>query len=328
MDAGTGVTVNGADLMRAVTYSAAGAAADVITIGEVEAPVAGAGEVLVRVAAVGLNPVDVKIRAAGHDFGAIRYSDRPGWDVAGTVAAVGPGVTGWAEGDAVFGLARFPEAAHTLAEFAVVPAADLAAAPRAWSPAQAGAAPLAALTAWQALDAAAIGTGGARVLVLGGAGGVGHFAVQLAKARGAHVTATASPQKHAKVAAWGADEVIDYRDQDALAGVAPVDAVIVTVSDALPPLGSIAEGTAVITITGLTADQEAELRAWGADPVQRILVAADGAHLAEIAALADAGGLTVQLDSEYDLTDLAAAQERVETGRVTGKVVVLVDPRG
>ena len=311
--------------MRTARYSAAGPAAEVVSFEDVDAPVAGPGEVLVRVGAVGLNPVDVKIRAAGHDFGAIRYSDRPGWDVAGTVVAVGPAVSGPAEGDAVFGLARFPDAAHTLAELVAVPAADLASAPGAWSAAQAGAAPLAVLTAWQALDAAGVGTGdGARVLVLGGAGGVGHLAVQLAKARGAHVITTASPAKQSLVASWGADEVLDYRDEDALAALAPVDAVIVTVSDTLPPRGAIAEGTAVVTITGFSAEQQAELRGWGADPVQHLLVAADGAHLAEIAALADAGRLTVHLDSEYAFDDLAAAQERVETGRVTGKVVVVV----
>ncbi|SFR67671.1 NADPH:quinone reductase [Microbacterium azadirachtae] len=314
--------------MRAAVYSAAGSAQDVIAVEEVEAPIAGAGEVLVRVAAVGLNPVDVKIRAAGHDFGAIRYTERPGWDVAGTVVAVGPDVEGWSEGDAVFALARFPEAAHTLAEFVALPVSDIAAAPRAWSAAQAGAAPLAALTAWQALDAADVGADdGARVLVLGGAGGVGHLAVQLAKARGAHVIATAGPAKQELVTAWGADEVVDHHDEDALAAIAPVDAVIVTVSDTLPPRGTIREGTAVVTITGYSAEQEAELRAGGADPVRRILVAANGPQLAEIAALADAGRLTVHLDSAYRLSDLAAAQERVETGHVTGKVVVVVDPR-
>ncbi|MDR2322021.1 MAG: zinc-binding dehydrogenase, partial [Microbacterium sp.] len=177
------------------------------------------------------------------------------------------------------------------------------------------------------LDAAGIrADDSARVLVLGGAGGVGHLAVQLAAARGAQVIATASPAKQALVAGWGADEVIDYRDADALAAIGPVEAVIVTVSDTLPPRGSVGEGTAVVTITGFSAAQEEELRGWGADPVQRILVAADGAQLAGVAALAEAGRLTVHLDSEYGFDDLAAAQERVETGRVTGKVVVLVDP--
>ncbi|MDR2323740.1 MAG: alcohol dehydrogenase catalytic domain-containing protein, partial [Microbacterium sp.] len=152
--------------MRAARYTAAGAAGTVVTFDDVDVPAAAPGEVLIRVAAVGLNPVDVKIRAAGHDFGAIRYSDRPGWDVAGTVVDVGDGVTGWAQGDRVFALARFPAAAHTLAELVAIPAADLAAAPQSWSAAQAGAAPLAALTAWQALDAAGIrADDSARVLV-------------------------------------------------------------------------------------------------------------------------------------------------------------------
>ena len=314
--------------MRAARYAAPGAASEVISLVETDAPTPGTGEILVRVVAVGLNPVDVKIRAAGHDFGSIRYSDRPGWDLAGTVVGVGPDVTGWSEGAAVFALARFPDAAHTLADLVAVPVADVAAAPRAWSLAQAGAAPLAALTARQALDAAGVGADSdARVLVLGGAGGVGHLAVQLAAARGAQVIATASPEKQPLVASWGAVEVIDYRDGDALAAIAPVDAVIVTVSDGLPPRGAIREGTAVVTITGYSAEQEAELGGWGAEPIRRILVAANGAQLAEIAALADAGRITVHLDSAYDLSDLAAAQERVETGRVTGKVVVLVDPQ-
>ncbi|GAT75062.1 alcohol dehydrogenase GroES domain protein [Microbacterium sp. HM58-2] len=310
--------------MRSAKYSGPGSAAEVISISEVEIPVAGPGEVLVKVGAVGLNPVDVKIRAAATDFGPIRYTDHPGWDVAGVVSAVGEDAGEWAPGDRVFALAAFPDAAHTLAEYAVVRARDLAAAPASWSIAQAGAAPLAALTAWQALDVAEVGSG-QRVLVLGGAGGVGHLAVQLAKARGAEVIATASPGKQELLRSWGADTVIDYRDEAALAGIERVDAVLITVDDTLPPRGAVADGTAVVTITGLADAQRAQLAGWGADPVTRILVAANGAQLTEIAALADAGELTVHLDAEYGLDDLVAAHERVETGRVTGKVAVIVD---
>jgi NADPH:quinone reductase-like Zn-dependent oxidoreductase len=308
-----------------VKYSGAGPASEVIALDDVAAPEPGEGEVLVKVGAVGLNPVDVKIRAAAHDFGVIRYSDRPGWDVAGVVAAVGPGVQRWAEGDRVFALAAFPEAAHTLAEYAVVRDADLAAVPDAWSTAEAGAAPLAALTAWQALEAAGVREG-QRVLVLGGAGGVGHLAVQLAHARGAKVVATASPAKHDLVTGWGAAEVVDYRDEEALRAVGPVDAVIVTVDDTLPPRQTVVDGTAVITITGLTEEVAQRLGAWGASPVSRILVKADGAQLARIAELADGGDVVVHLDSRFGLDELARAQERVESGRVTGKVVVIVDP--
>ncbi|MBO9625242.1 MAG: NADP-dependent oxidoreductase [Microbacterium sp.] len=311
--------------MRAAQYTGGGPASDVITVVEVPTPEPGAGEVLVRVGAVGLNPVDVKIRAAARDFGIIRYSDRPGWDVAGTVAAVGPGVGRWTVGDRVFALAAFPDAAHTLAEYAVVADADLAAVPSAWSTAEAGAAPLAVLTAWQALEAAGVREG-QRVLVLGGAGGVGHFAVQLAHARGAEVVATASPAKHDLVRGWGAREVIDYRDDQALAAVERVDAVIVTVDDTLPPRQAVAEGTAVITITGFTDDDARLLGDWGASPVSRILVTADGAQLGSVGEVADAGRLIVHVDSSYGLDELVAAQERVESGRATGKVVVVVDP--
>lgn len=311
--------------MRSAKYSGAGAASQVISLVDIETPVPGAGEVLVRVGAVGLNPVDVKIRAAASDFGPIIYSDLPGWDVAGVVAAVGPEVDSWAVGDRVFALAAFPDAAHTLADYAVVAASDLAAAPSTWSTAQAGAAPLAVLTAWQALEAAGV-VAGQRVLVLGGAGGVGHFAIQLAAARGAEVVATASPAKHELLRSWGADEVVDYRDDSALSGIEAVDAVIITVDDTLPPRGAVAAGTAVVTITGLSRAQADELAAWGAAPVIRILVTANGSQLAEIAALAEAERVTVHLDSDYPLEELAVAQERVESGRVTGKVVVVVDP--
>ncbi|WP_341974104.1 NADP-dependent oxidoreductase [Microbacterium sp. LWO13-1.2] len=310
--------------MRSVKYSGAGPASEVISITDIAIPTPGPGEVVVKVGAAGLNPVDVKIRAAATDFGPITYSDRPGWDVAGVVATVAPDVSAWSPGDRVFALAAFPAAAHTLAEYAVVAAGDLAAAPDAWTIAQAGAAPLAALTAWQALEAAAVGAG-QRVLVLGGAGGVGHLAIQLAKARGAEVTATASAAKHELLRSWGADHVVDYRDEHGLASLNRVDAVIVTVDGMLPPRGTVTEGTAVITITGLSADDSALLAEWGAAPVERILVAASGGQLAEIAALADAGEVEVHLDSEFGLDELVAAQERVESGRVTGKVVVVID---
>ena len=311
--------------MRSVKYSGAGQAAEVVSLVEAEIPRPGAGEVVVRVGAVGINPVDVKIRAAATDFGPIEYSDRPGWDVAGVVSEVGEGAGRWTTGDRVFALAAFPSAAHTLADYAIVAAADLASAPASWSTAQAGAAPLVALTAWQALEAAGV-VAGHRVLVLGGSGGVGHLAIQLAKARGAHVIATASTAKHDLVRSWGADEVIDYRDAERLAVVPRVDAVIITVDDTLPPHGAVGDATAVITITGLSDPQRDQLAAWGAAPVERILVHADGAQLAEIAALADAGAATVHLDSTFALEELSAAHERVESGRVTGKAAVIVDP--
>lgn len=310
--------------MRAVRYTGAGAAAEVTELVEVTDPTPVEDEVLVRVAAVGLNPVDVKIRAAATDFGPIEYSPLPGWDVAGEVVAVGSAVDTFAPGDAVYGLARFPRAAHTLAELVAVPASDLAKAPGSWKVEQQGAAPLAVLTAWHAFEAAGLvgDATGKRVLVLGGAGGVGHLAIQVAKARGAHVVATASPAKHAVLAGLGADELVDYRDEHALAAIEPVDVVLSTVGDGVPPWGAVREGTAVITITAFPEGAVEALRAAGATGLERIMVTADGAALAEVADLADADRLTVLVDGAFTLDDVVAAQERLETGRVTGKVVV------
>ncbi|WP_408898985.1 NADP-dependent oxidoreductase [Nocardioides sp. R1-1] len=310
--------------MRAVRYTGVGAAAEVTELVDIADPVPAEDEVLVRVGAVGLNPVDVKIRAAGSDFGPIEYSTLPGWDLAGEVVATGAAVASLEVGDAVFGLARFPRAAHTLAELVAVPAADLAKAPTSWKVEQQGGAPLAVLTAWHAFEAAGLvgDAAGKRVLVLGGAGGVGHLAVQVAKARGAHVIATASAAKHPTLADLGADETVDYRDDAALAAIEPVDVVLSTVDDGVPPLGAIREGTAVITITGFPDGAVEALRAAGATGLDRIMVSADGAALAEVAALADAGRLTVLVDRAFPLEEVVAAQERVESGRVTGKVVV------
>lgn len=310
--------------MRAVRYTGAGAAAEVTELVDIADPVPADDEVLVRVGAVGLNPVDVKIRAAGADFGPIEYTPLPGWDLAGEVVATGAGVESLEVGDAVYGLARFPRAAHTLAELVAVPAADLAKAPTSWKREEQGAAPLAVLTAWHAFEAAGLvgDAAGKRVLVLGGAGGVGHLAVQVAKARGAYVIATASPAKHATLAGLGTDETVDYRDDAALAAIEPVDVVLSTVDEGVPPLGAVREGTAVITITGFPDGAVEQLRAAGATGLERIMVAADGAALAEVAALADAGRLTVLVDGAFPLDEVVAAQERVETGRVTGKVVV------
>ncbi|NHA00086.1 zinc-binding dehydrogenase [Nocardioides sp. W3-2-3] len=147
---------------------------------------------------------------------------------------------------------------------------------------------------------------------------------RLAKARGAYVVATASPAKHEVLAALGADETVDYRDDAALAAIEPVDVVLSTVDDGVPPLGVVREGTAVITITGFPEGAEDALRASGAARAERIMVVADGPALAEVAALADSGRLDVLLDTELPLADVVKAQERLETGRVTGKVVVTV----
>ena len=138
-----------------------------------------------RVAAAGVNPVDWKVRARGGFLGEPPFT--VGWDVAGTVEQLGGGVTRFAVGDRVFGMPRFPKAAGAYAEYVTSPSRQLARTPEGLSDVEAAALPLAGLTAWQALVETADVQPGQRVLVLGAAGGVGHLAVQIAKARGAHV---------------------------------------------------------------------------------------------------------------------------------------------
>lgn len=202
----------------------------------------GPTDVLVAVAAAGVNPVDVTTRE-GRGMaaaGIITLPFTPGWDVAGRVEAVGTGVTGLEAGQRVLGLARFPHEGGGYAQHVVVPAEDLIATPERLNDEQAGALPMAAMTAWQAFaDTTSVGPG-QRVLITGAGGGVGHLAVQIAKHLGAHVVAVASEGKHDWLKSLGADEVVDYRDTAAVAAL---------------------EGTVDVALSLAAGSREAALRA-------------------------------------------------------------------
>jgi NADPH:quinone reductase-like Zn-dependent oxidoreductase len=206
------------ETMKAIQIHAFGGP-EVLEYEDVPRPTAGPGEVLIRVLAVGVNPHDCFTRrgyeGAPESLGLSRprLPLIPGHDVSGIVETLGPGVTAFREGDAVYGLIRFPQAfdaAATYAEYTTAPAADLAHKPAAIDHIQAAAVPLAALTAWQALFEHANVTTGQTILVNGAAGGVGHFAVQLAKVRGARVIGVASGRNAAFVRELGIDHFIDY----------------------------------------------------------------------------------------------------------------------
>src|SRR5262245_14017889 len=181
-------------------------------------------EVLVRNAAAGVNPVDWKVRARGGFLGEPPFT--VGWDVAGVVEEVGVGVTRFSVGDRVFGMPRFPHEAAAYAQFVTSPSRQLARIPDSLDDIGAAALPLAGLTAWQALVETADIRPGKRVLVLGAAGGVGHLAVQVAKARGAVVLGTAREDKHAFLAELGVDEAIDYTSESVADRVRDVDVVL------------------------------------------------------------------------------------------------------
>ncbi|MFF6772359.1 NADP-dependent oxidoreductase [Streptomyces sp. NPDC012637] len=288
---------------------------------EVERPEPGLNEVLVRVHAAGVNPVDWKTRASG---ALITWGEVPvvGWDVSGTVKAVGPGVGVFRPGDEVFGMPHFPRQAGGYAEYVVAPARHFAPKPASLTHVEAAALPLAALTAWQALVDAADVRPGERVLVHAAAGGVGHFAVQVAKARGAYVIGTASAAKHDLVRDLGADEVIDYREARFEEAVSDVDVVLDGLGGetAERSLQVLRDGGRLITLPG--PDDVPEARdgvraAW-------VLVEPDHLGLRELAALVERGELRPVVETVLPLAEASKAHEIGERGRTTGKIVLTV----
>ncbi|MFF7129799.1 zinc-binding dehydrogenase [Streptomyces sp. NPDC008240] len=306
--------------MRAVVVEQWGGAENLVER-EVERPEPGLGEVLVRVHAAGVNPVDWKTRASGAliEWGAVPVV---GWDVSGTVEAVGPGVGVFQVGDEVFGMPLFPRQAGGYAEYVVAPARHLAPKPEGLSHVEAAALPLAALTAWQALVDAAHVRPGERVLVHAAAGGVGHLAVQIAKARGAYVIGTASAAKHDLVRQLGADEVVDYRSVRFEDVVGDIDVVLDGLGGetAERSLKVLRTGGRLITLPGpddVPAVHDGVRATW-------VLVEPDHLGLREIAALVERGALRPVVETVLPLEEAAKAHEIGEQGRTTGKIVLTV----
>jgi NADPH:quinone reductase-like Zn-dependent oxidoreductase len=310
--------------MRAITQTSFGGP-EVLTLTEAERPVPLPTEVLVRVRATSVNPVDMYVRS-----GAFPLLGEPpftlGWDVSGVVEAVVPGVTRFREGDEVFGMPFFPRPGNTYAEFVAVPSRQLARKPAGISHAEAAALPLAGLTAWQALVDAAHVTEGTRVLVHGAGGGVGHLAVQIAKALGAHVTGTAGPAKQEFVRELGADEVIDYRATDFTRAASGIDVVLDGVGGdyGRRSLEVLRPGGLLVTLVDRT---DAELRAATEAAGRRFVgITAEPDHvgLEALTALVEKGALRPYLQETLPLAEAARAHRVVQSGATRGKVVLTV----
>ena len=310
--------------MRAVTQRTVGGP-EVLEVVDAPKPEPAPTEVLVRVAAAGVNPVDWKVRARGGFLGDPPFT--VGWDVAGTVEKVGPGVTRFAVGDRVFGMPRFPKQAACYAEYVTSPSRQLARTPDALSDVEAAAVPLAALTAWQALVETAGVLTGQRVLVLGAAGGVGHLAVQIAKARGAHVIGTARVGKHDFLAELGADEAVDYTEQPVEDVVADIDVVLDLVGDesTARTLGTLRDGGVFILVPSAASVDSLRESAGERVHVTGILVEPDRAGLESLCGLVESGHLRPHVSQTFPLEDAASAHEAGETGRTQGKLVLTVD---
>ena len=304
---------------------------EVLTIVEAERPEPTDGEVLLRVEAVGLNPVESAVRNGYFPLG----GPPPivlGWDVAGVVEAVGPGVDRFAVGDRAFGLPRFPQLARAYAEYVTAPADQLAHPPAELDAVHAAALPLVGLTVWQSLVGAADVQPGQHVLIHAAGGGVGHVAVQVAKALGARVTATASPGKHDFVKSLGADTVLDYRD-DLAAQVNDVDVLLDPVggdcADRSIPL--VRPGGLIISLLRHTDEDDLAARITVAGRrFAPVLVSPDAAALEALSALVTEGKLRVHVARTFTFEELPEAHRLLEasagTGSgtgITGKLVAL-----
>lgn len=281
---------------------------DVFERVEVARPTPGPGEVLVRVVATSVNAADWKVRS-----GLIRQLGEPplvlGLDVSGVVAEVGGAVTGFAPGDAVYGMVF----GGANAEYVVAQENRLARAPRSIDPVHAAALPVAGLTAWQALASVRRGE---RVLIHAAAGGVGHLAVQIAARRGAWIAATACSGNHAYLRELGVTEPIDYRTTDFTTAVRDVDLVVDLIGGdytdrSLTVLSATGQ---VVAAEGPATHSDSRVRRLHVDPTT--------AALDELAAAVDRGELTVDIAQILPITELAAAHRRSESGRVRGKIVL------
>jgi NADPH:quinone reductase-like Zn-dependent oxidoreductase len=298
---------------------------EVLVIEDVPVPEPIPTEVQVRVHAAGVNPVDFKTRAGGRS----RFLGDPpftlGWDVSGTVTKLGAGVTRFRVGDEVFGMPWFPREAAAYAEYVTAPSRHFEHKPAVLSHEQAAALPLAGLTAWQIIVDTINLPAGDDLLIHAAAGGVGHLAVQIGKARGATVFGTARAEQAEALGELGIDRVIDYRTERFEEIVSELDAVIDLVGSygerslaALRPAGLLVSVPSGAGKEVFAKAEEMGKRATG------FLVEPDPVGLAALCHLIEDGKLQVHLDEVFDLDRVADAHRLAEAGHGGGKIVLRV----
>lgn len=308
--------------MKAVVLSEWGGVEN-FSIQDVPKPTIKPDEVLVKVNAFGVNPADFKTRT-----GITPYSKKYtnpiilGWDIAGVIDEVGRDVTNFKTGDAVYGMVNFPEPGNGYAEYVASPAAHLALKPTTLSFEEAAAAPLAVLTAWQALTEHGHVKAGEKVLVQAASGGVGHLGVQLAKALGAYVIGTASGKNEAFVRSLGADEFIDYTQNTVEESLGDLDLVFDTAgADTIFASASVLKSNGrLISIAYAAMDKVLTMR-----PdihAERILVHTSGDDLRTINKLIDDGKLKITVSQVLPADQIADAHQQLESRRTTGKIVL------
>lgn len=297
---------------------------------EIPQPPIGDAEVLVEIKAIGIDQIDVKTRQ-GKGMTDILKKEHPmilGWDISGIVAQIGSGVKGLKLGDAVFGTIHFPGRGSSYAEFAAAPADQLALKPENLSHTEAAAATQSPLTAWQAL----IGTGhireGDRVLIHGGAGGVGNYAIQIAKQTGCYVITTVSEADREFVKELGADEVIDYQTQQFEEEINDIDFILDTIGGenfvrslkVLKP-----EGMIVLLPSNKKAEADKAAKEHHIKNYKHILIHSSGKDMQAIAEMLRKGRMKVHVDKIYSFEQIPQAHEQMEQGKIKGKIVITLE---
>ncbi|RYJ19516.1 NADP-dependent oxidoreductase [Halogeometricum borinquense] len=303
--------------------------ANVLTHEEIPRPEPAADELLVRVHAAGVNPIDWMVREGYADDAldpSLPYV--PGWDLSGVVADVGTSVSAFAPGDEVFGLMGMPDPGNAYAEYATVPAEDVVLKSDALTHEEAAAIPMVALTARRALFEVGDVRSGQRVLVHAAAGGVGHIAVQLASHAGASVIGTASERNEGFLRELGVDEFVDYRNQSFEDELSDIDVILDAVGGETleQSIDVITHGGRIVTlpkppsqnvVTNARNERNASIDWFSVEP--------DAAALSEIRTLVENGHLSVTVSDAWPLSEAHAAHRASQRGHVRGKLVLTTD---
>lgn len=308
--------------MKAILLKEAGAT-DQLEISEISIPVIQADEVLVEVKVIGINPIDIKTRKGKGRYEILKVENPIilGWDISGIVKESKSDL--FKVGDEVFGMVNFPGHGKAYAEYVAVPARHLSLKPANITHQEAAGVPLAALTAWQAIVKAGVKKGD-RVLIHAAAGGVGHFAVQMAKHLGAYVVGTSSEKNKDFVLSMGADEHIDYAANPFETQVKNIDFVLDTmggdyIGRSLEIMNS--GGTLISIPSALNTGVEEKSKAKGINGYATF-VQSSGEDMKTIAGLLEKGSLKSHISESYTFDQMAAAHHQIESGRTVGKIVV------
>lgn len=311
--------------MKAIVLEKAGGVENLL-FKDIEKPIVKDNEVLVSVKAISVNPVDFKVRAIEKVLTRINGEGRPviiGWDISGSVVAIGAQVTKFEIGDKVFGMINFPGSGNAYAEFVPAPEDQLAILPNEVSFEAASATTLAALTALQVLQPRV--KKGDRVLIHAGSGGVGHFAIQIAKSLGAHVITTSSAKNEVFVRSLGADEHIDYSAHKFEEILTDIDFVFDMFNGdvLLNSVKVVRSGGSIISLhTGGFSDEIVQLAKERNVEVSFLLVKSNGTDMNTLKGMLESGAIKPHVSKVFDFEDMGKAHLQLETGRTIGKVVV------